>query len=222
MRGRGTKFNDFATCLDPRCPVLLLRHVKAFRLPHLFATVALAVGASACGYNEVVNKDQDVQAAWAEVQNQYQRRADLVPNLVSVVKGAADFEQETLQKVVEARSKVAGMKVDASVLDDPEAFRRFEQAQSQLSGALSRLLVTVERYPDLKASASFRDLQAQLEGTENRIAVARRRYIEAVSAYNKVVLNFPTMIGARLRNMDVRPNFEAAAPNADQAPKVEF
>jgi len=178
--------------------------------------------ATACGYNAVVNKDQDVQAAWAEVQNQYQRRADLVPNLVSVVKGAADFEKDTLTKVVEARSKVAGLNVDSSVLENPEAFRRFEKAQNQLSGALSRLLVTVERYPELKANSSFRDLQAQLEGTENRIAVARRRYIEAVSAYNKVVLNFPTMIGARLRGMDVRPTFEATAPNAEQAPKVEF
>lgn len=188
----------------------------------LLGVVALALSASACGYNEVVNRDQDVQAAWAEVENQYQRRADLVPNLVNTVKGAADFEKDTLQAVVEARSKVAGMKVDASVLDDPQAFKKFEQAQQQLSGALSRLLVTVERYPDLKANASFRDLQAQLEGTENRIAVARRRYIEAVSAYNKVVLNFPSMIGARLRGMDVRPTFEATAPNADQAPKVEF
>ena len=183
---------------------------------------ALAWFASACGYNEVVNRDQDVQASWAEVQNQYQRRADLVPNLVSTVKGAADFEKETLQAVVEARSNVAGIKVDASVLDDPQAFKKFEQAQSQLSGALSRLLVTVERYPDLKANASFRDLQAQLEGTENRIAVARRRYIDSVSTYNKVVLNFPSMIGARLRDMDVRPTFEATAPNADQAPQVEF
>jgi len=202
--------------------VLWVPVVKYARLPRLLAVLGLATAASACGYNEVVNKDQDVQAAWAEVQNQYQRRADLVPNLVNVVKGAADFEQETLQKVVEARSNVAGMKVDASVLENPEAFRKFEQAQGQLSGALSRLLVTVERYPELKANASFRDLQAQLEGTENRIAVARRRYIESVSAYNKVVLNFPSMIGARIRGMDVRPNFEATAPNADQAPKVEF
>lgn len=187
-------------------------------LPALVLFAASAVG---CGYNAVVERDQDVQAAWAEVQNQYQRRADLIPNLVNVVKGSADFEQETLQKVVEARSQVAGMKVDKSVLDDPQAFRKFEQAQSQLSGALSRLLVTVERYPDLKASSAFRDLQAQLEGTENRIAVARKRYIEAVSSYNKVVLTFPTMIGANLRGMDVRPTFEASS-GSDQPPKVEF
>ena len=188
----------------------------------MLASVAVAGLATGCGFNTVVDRDQDVQAAWGQVQNQYQRRADLVPNLVNVVKGSAKFEQETLTAVVEARSKVAGMKVDKSVLDDPAAFKKFEQAQQQLGGALSRLLVSVERYPDLKASASFRDLQVQLEGTENRIAVARKRYIGAVSEYNKVVLRFPSMIGAKLRGMDVRPSFEATAPNADQAPKVEF
>lgn len=182
----------------------------------------MATAASGCGYNTVIDRDQEVQAAWAEVQNQYQRRADLVPNLVNVVKGSAQFEQDTLTAVVEARSKVAGLKVDKTVLDDPAAFKKFEQAQSQLSGALSRLLVSVERYPDLKASQAFRDLSAQLEGTENRIAVARRRYIERVAEYNKVVLRFPSMIGAKLRGMDVRPTFEATASNADEAPKVEF
>jgi LemA protein len=187
-----------------------------------WAVLLLAGTTASCGFNTVVDRDQDVQAAWAEVQNQYQRRADLVPNLVNVVKGSADFEKETLSAVVEARSNVAGLKVDKSVLDDPNAFRKFEQAQSQLSGALSRLLVTVERYPDLKASQAFRDLSVQLEGTENRIAVARRRYIEAVSAYNKVVLRFPSMIGAQLRGMSVRPTFEATAENAEEAPKVEF
>ncbi len=183
---------------------------------------ALATIASGCGYNAVIDKDQAVQASWAEVQNQYQRRADLVPNLVNVVKGSAKFEQDTLTAVVEARSKVAGLKVDKSVLDDPAAFKRFEESQKQLGGALSRLLVSVERYPDLKASQSFRDLSAQLEGTENRIAVARRRYIESVAAYNAVVLKFPTMIGAKLRGMDVRPTFQATTENADKAPKVEF
>lgn len=194
--------------------------MKTLRL--FSAVLAVGVLASGCGYNEVVDRDQGVQAAWAEVQNQYQRRADLIPNLVNVVKGSAKFEQETLTAVVEARSKVAGMKVDKTVLDDPNAFKKFEQAQQQLSGALSRLLVTVERYPDLKASQAFRDLNVQLEGTENRISVARRRYIEQVAEYNKVVLRFPTMIGARLRGMDVRPTFEATTENADKAPKVEF
>lgn len=175
-----------------------------------------------CGFNKVVELDQDVQAAWAEVENQYQRRADLVPNLVEVVKGAADFEKDTLQGVVEARSQVAGMKVDKTVLDDPQAFERFEKAQAQLSGALSRLMVVVEKYPDLKATQAFRDLSAQLEGTENRIAVARRRYIESVAGYNKVVLTFPTMIGAKMRSMDVRPTFKAITEGAENAPKVSF
>ncbi|MEO1232323.1 MAG: LemA family protein [Myxococcota bacterium] len=142
--------------------------------------------------------------------------------MVNVVKGAADFEKETLEAVVKARSEAAGIKIDKSVLDDPQAFQKFEASQQQLSSALSRLLVTVERYPELKATQAFRDLSVQLEGTENRIAVARRRYIEAVSTYNKVVLTFPSMIGAQLRGMDVRPTFQASSPNADQAPKVEF
>lgn len=196
--------------------------MSADYLRRLGILFAIAAAAPACGYNEVAIKDQDVLAAWAEIQNQYQRRADLIPNLVNVVKGSAEFERETLEAVVKARSEVAGMKVDKSVLDDPQAFKKFEASQQQLSGALSRLLVTVERYPDLKASQAFRDLSVQLEGTENRIAVARRRYIESVSAYNKVVVTFPSMIGAQLRGMTVRPTFEASAPNADQAPKVEF
>jgi LemA protein len=191
------------------------------RLPSRLCLL-LPLSLSACGFNAVVELDEDVKGAWSEVQNQYQRRADLVPNLVNVVKGSANFEKDTLTAVVEARSKVAGMKVDASVLDNPEAFKRFEQAQTQLSGALSRLLVSVERYPDLKASAAFLDLNAQLEGTENRITVARRRYIQVVAEYNKVVLKFPTMIGASLRGKAVRPNFEATVENADKAPKVEF
>lgn len=192
---------------------------------HLPLIASLALGAAAltgCGFNAVVELDQDVQAAWAEVENQYQRRADLVPNLVEVVKGAADFEKDTLQGVVEARSQVAGMKVDKTVLDDPQAFERFEKAQAQLSGALSRLMVVVEKYPDLKATQAFRDLSAQLEGTENRIAVARRRYIEAVASYNKVVLSFPTMIGAKMRSMDTRPTFKAITEGAENAPKVSF
>lgn len=208
--------------LDSGRTVLCFPTVIMKDLRFLSAAVAATALATGCGYNTVIDRDQEVQAAWAEVQNQYQRRADLVPNLVNVVKGSATFERETLTAVVEARSQVAGMKVDKSVLDDPNAFKKFEQAQKKLSGALSRLLVTVERYPDLKASQAFRDLSAQLEGTENRIAVARRRYIGRVADYNKVVLRFPSMIGARLRSMDVRPTFEATTQNADQAPKVEF
>jgi len=182
----------------------------------------VAIGLTACGYNAVIDRDEEVKAAWAEVQNQYQRRADLIPNLVSTVKGAADFEKTTLQQVVQARAKVGQMNVDASVIDDPQKFKAFEQAQGALSSALSRLLVVAERYPELKATQSFRDLQVQLEGTENRIAVARRRYITAVAEYNKVVLRFPTSIGASLRNKKERPTFEATVANADKPPEVKF
>jgi LemA protein len=189
-------------------------------MPRFVALGALVVLVG-CGYNEVIERDEDVKGAWAEVENQYKRRSDLVPNLVNVVKGSASFEQETLTKVVEARSKVAGLKVDQSVIDDPERLRKFEEAQSQLSGALSRLLVVSEQYPDLKASASFRDLQAQLEGTENRIAVARRRFIDAVAAYNKTVQLFPSSLGAKMRGKDVRPTFQGA-PGAENPPEVKF
>jgi len=175
-----------------------------------------------CGYNDVIDRDEGVKAGWAEVENQYQRRADLVPNLVRVVQGAANFEKSTLQNVVEARAKVGSMKVDSSIIDDPEKLKKFEQAQGQLSGALSRLLVVSEQYPELKATAAFRDLQVQLEGTENRIAVARRRYIETVAEYNMTVLRFPTSIGASMRGKKERPTFSATAPGADKAPEVKF
>jgi LemA protein len=180
-----------------------------------------AVSLGGCGYNSVIDQDEAVKAGWAEVQNQYQRRADLVPNLVKTVKGSADFESSTLEKVVEARAKVGQMKIDSSVIDDPEKLKQFEQAQGQLSSALSRLLVVSEQYPQLRASEAFRDLQAQLEGTENRIAVARKRYIESVAEYNKVVLRFPTSIGASMRGKSERPTF-SATPGADKAPEVQF
>ncbi len=174
-----------------------------------------------CGYNEVVERDEDVKANWAEVQNQYKRRADLVPSLVKIVQGAASFEQETLKQVVEARASVAGVKVDASTIDDPQKLAAFEAAQAKLSGALSRLLVVSENYPDLKASGAFRDLQAQLEGTENRIAVARGRYIAAVAEYNKVVLRFPSSIGASMRNKHERPTFAGSAAD-EKPPEIKF
>lgn len=177
--------------------------------------------ASGCGYNEVIERDQAVKGAWAEVQNQYQRRADLVPNLVNIVKGSANFEKETLQKVVEARASVGSIKVDSSIVDDPSKLAKFEQAQSQLSGALSRLMVVSEQYPDLKASAQFRDLQAQIEGTENRIAVARKRYIEEVATYNTVVLTFPSSIGAGMRGKKERPTFQGDPAN-EKPPEVKF
>jgi LemA protein len=188
----------------------------------LAVTVALlATVMVGCGYNDVIDRDEAVKASWAEVQNQYKRRSDLVPNLVKTVKGAAQFEQDTLQKVVEARSKVASMQVDSSVIDNPEKLKQFEQAQGQLSGALSRLLVVSEKYPDLKATEGFRDLQAQLEGTENRIAVARKRYIDEVASYNVVVQRFPTSLGAKARGMGVRPTFEGT-PGQENPPQVDL
>ena len=194
-----------------------MRH--ALRFSVFAATLLLAAGG--CGYNEVIDRDEAVKGAWAEVQNQYKRRADLIPSLVKVVQGAANFEQETLKQVVEARASVAGIKVDASVIDDPQKLAAFEAAQAKLSGALSRLLVVSENYPDLKASAAFRDLQAQLEGTENRIAVARGRYIESVAEYNKVVLRFPTSIGASMRGKTERPTFTGDPAN-EKPPEINL
>jgi LemA protein len=184
--------------------------------------LVLGLAVPGCGYNRIQGADEAVKAAWAEVSNQYQRRADLVPNLVATVKGSADFERATLEAVVEARARATSIAATPELVNDPEAFRRFEAAQGELSSALSRLLVTVERYPDLKASAGFRDLQAQLEGTENRIAVARNRYIEAVAEYNKLVRYFPTNLTARfLLGAELRPSFEARA-GAEQPPAVKF
>jgi len=186
----------------------------------LWLALFVMVSAS-CGYNEVIERDEDVKASWSEVQNQYKRRADLVPNLVKTVQGAANFERDTLQKVVEARASVGKVNVDASTIDDPQKLAEFEAAQAKLSGALSRLLVVSEAYPDLKSNASFRDLQAQLEGTENRITVARRRYIESVAEYNKVVLRFPSSIGASMRGKRERPTFQGN-PADEKAPEVAF
>ncbi|OGQ16023.1 MAG: hypothetical protein A2138_03600 [Deltaproteobacteria bacterium RBG_16_71_12] len=187
--------------------------------PTLALCAALVTG---CGFNTVVAEDEQVKAAWAEVQSQYQRRADLVPNLVETVKGAANFEQSVLTNVVEARAKATAITVDASIIDDPAKLKAFEEAQSRLSGALGRLLAVSESYPDLKASAAFRDLMVQLEGTENRITVARGRYIAAVAGYNTTVQTFPTMCGAGLRGKKVRPTFTATTPGAETAPKVQF
>jgi LemA protein len=198
---------------------------KVSRVFGIIVALALAIGVAAplsgCGYNDVITLDENVKASWAEVENQYKRRADLVPNLVSVVKGAGNFEQDTLTKVIEARSKVAGLKVDASTIDDPEKLKKFEAAQNELSGSLSRLLVISEQYPQLKATDAYRDLQSQLEGTENRIAVARKRYIESVADYNGLVQRFPTSIGASMRGRKVRPTFEAA-PGSDKPPEVKL
>jgi LemA protein len=208
-----TRLSRWLAAFDPR---------RAFRLVSgLLLAVTLSISLAGCGYNEVIDRDEAVKASWAEVQNQYKRRSDLVPNLVNVVKGAGQFEQDTLTKVVEARSKVAGLKVDSSTIDDPEKLKKFEAAQNELGGSLSRLLVVAEQYPQLKATDSYRDLQSQLEGTENRIAVARKRYIETVAEYNALVQKFPTSIGASMRHKAVRPTFEAA-PGAENAPEVKF
>ena len=176
-----------------------------------------------CGYNDLQGLDENVKAAWSEVQNQYQRRADLIPNLVNVVKGYAAHERETLEAVTEARAKVGSVQVTPQTLNDPQAFQKFEAAQAGLSSALSRLMVVVERYPDLKANQNFLDLQSQLEGTENRITVARKRYIDAVNEYNKMVRYFPTNLTAKyLLHLDVRPNFTSTSPGAETPPEVKF
>lgn len=185
--------------------------------------VILSFTLFSCGYNSLQGLDEDVKASWAEVENQYQRRADLIPNLVATVQGYAKQERETLEAVTKARAEATQTKLDASTLSDPKAFERFEQAQGQLSSALSRLLVVVEKYPDLKSNQNFLDLQHQLEGSENRIALARRRYIETVSEYNKQVRFFPTNLTAKfLLGMQPRETFKATTPDAQKAPEVKF
>jgi LemA protein len=178
---------------------------------------------SGCGINNIPTYDEAVKAAWGQVENQYQRRADLVPNLVNTVKGYASHESETLQAVVEARAKVAQMNVSPDILTDPTAFKAFEDNQAALSSALSRLMVVVERYPDLKANQNFLQLQSQLEGTENRISVARRDYIAAVQRYNTELRTFPGRIwhSVLYSDMTVKESF-TAQPIASEAPKVEF
>ena len=186
----------------------------------VIVVIALILGVSGVGsYNRLVDLDEGVDNAWSQVENVYQRRADLIPNLVATVKGAADFEQDTLTKVVEARAKVGQVSFDQA--PDASQLKQFEAAQSELSSALSRLLVVVERYPELKATEAFRDLQSQLEGTENRITVERKRFNDATMAYNKVRRRFPTILLANIMGFDDKPYFEASE-GADQPPKVEF
>jgi LemA protein len=190
----------------------------------LGALVVVAAVVSGCGINTIPTYDEQVKAAWGQVQNQYQRRADLVPNLVATVQGYAVHEKETLQAVVEARAKVSQMNVSPEILSDPAAFKTFEQNQAQLTSALSKLMVVVEAYPDLKANQNFLQLQSQLEGTENRISVARRDYIAAVQRYNTEIRTFPGRIWHALmyRDMKVRESFEATSPGAETAPVVKF
>jgi LemA protein len=178
----------------------------------LSACLALltAVVLTGCGYNDFQRLDEQTKAAWSEVLNQYQRRADLIPNIVNTVKGEANFEQETLTKVVEARAKATSIQVSPETLNNPEAFSRFQQAQGELSSALSRLLVVTENYPNLKANQGFQDLRVQLEGTENRITVARNRYIKAVAEYNVLARSFPSNLTAMIFSYPVKPTFTVA------------
>jgi LemA protein len=184
--------------------------------------VALVLGVSGIGqYNSLVQLSQAVDAQWSQVENVYQRRADLIPNLVAAVKGAAEFERGTLEAVTQARASVGRMQMPANLPNDPEAFARFEQAQGQLGNALSRLMVVVERYPDLKANQNFRDLQAQLEGTENRITVERMRFNEQAQAYNTHRNQFPARVFASLMGFKDKAYFKASA-GAEKPPEVNF
>jgi len=187
-----------------------------FRLAFLFAVLAGLL--SGCGYNQIQVNDEAVNAAWSEVLNQYKRRADLIPNLVSVVQGYAAHEKEVLTRVTEARASVAGLKATPELMNDPAAFAKFQQAQGELGSALARLLVVAENYPQLKADANFRDLQAQVEGTENRIAVARKRYIEAVQAYNVGVRTFPNNLTAMLFGYQTKASFAVEDEKTIAAP----
>jgi LemA protein len=189
----------------------------------IFAAALLALTVSGCGYNTIQSADEQVKAAWSEVLNQYQRRADLVPNLVETVKAFAKQEMDVLTRVTEARSRVGSIQATPELVDNPEAFQRFVQAQGELTSALSRLLVVAENYPQLKSDANFRDLQAQLEGTENRTAVARNRYIKAVESYNVTVRQFPTNLTAMAFGYKPKPNFTVENEREiSKAPKVDF
>jgi LemA protein len=190
----------------------------------ILPAVVISVGLASCGYNDLQGLDEDTKAAWSEVVNQYQRRADLIPNLVATVKGYAAHEKETLEGVVEARAKATSIQVTPEMLRDQAAFEQFQKAQAGLSSALGRLIAVAENYPNLKADQNFRDLQSQLEGTENRIAVARKRYIDRVAEFNKMVRYFPTNLTAKLLlHMEEKPNFTVADEKAvEKPPEVKF
>ena len=185
----------------------------------LLATLTL----TGCGYNQIQSQDEQITSSWAEVLNQYQRRADLIPNLVSTVKGEAKFEQDTLTKVVDARAKATSIQATPELINNPVAFQKFQQAQGQLTSALSRLLVVSENYPSLRANQGFRDLQAQLEGTENRITVARNRYIQSVQAYNVTIRSFPSNLTAMLFGYKPKANFTVEnEKDISKPPSVTF
>jgi len=192
----------------------------AVRLVLLMLVSSLFAG---CGYNSLQKLDEEVKAQWSEVLNQYQRRADLVPNLVNTVKGAVTAEKDILDSVINARSKATSIQATPELINDPAAFQKWQAAQGELSSALSRLMLVVERYPDLKSISGFADLRAQLEGTENRIAVARKRYIEAVQTYNTTVRSFPTNLTAKMFGHQLRPNFTVEnEAEISRAPTVDF
>jgi LemA protein len=194
------------------------------RACHLACVALLAWGLSGCGYNSLQKQDEDVKAAWSEVTNQYQRRADLIPNLVKTVKGYANQEQQVLIGVTEARAKAAGsIQLTPELLNNPEAFAKFQAAQGQLSASLKSLFAVAEAYPDLKSNENFRDLQVQLEGTENRITIARQRYIDTVRGFNTTVRSFPTNLTARMFDFAVKPTFTVAnEPTISAPPSVDF
>jgi len=189
----------------------------------LALALLLVVSLSGCGYNSLQSGDEEIKSSWSEVLNRYQRRADLVPNLVETVKSYASHEEKVFTEVAEARAKVGSMQISPELLNDEAAFARFQQAQASMSGALSRLMAVAENYPQLQAQAGFRDLQAQLEGTENRITVARKRYIDSVKSYNITVRSFPSNLTAMMFGHTVKPNFAVENEQAiSQAPKVNF
>jgi LemA protein len=194
--------------------------MKLLRAVALFLVIATLSG---CGYNAIQREDESVKAAWSEVLNQYQRRADLVPNLVNTVKGYASHEERVLTEVTNARAKVGSIQATADLANDPAALAKFQAAQGELTSSLSRLLVVSENYPQLKADGSFRDLQAQLEGTENRVAVARNRYVAAVQSYNVLIRSFPNNLTAKVMGYQIKPNFTVENEKAiSTAPTVDF
>jgi LemA protein len=198
--------------------------ILKFKRGALIAAIGISsLSLSGCGYNEFQQLDEQVGASWAEVLSQYQRRADLIPNIVNTVKGEANFEQETLTQVIEARSRATSIQVTPELANDPEALKKFQAAQGQVSSALSRLLVVSENYPNLKANQGFQDLRVQLEGTENRITVARNRYIKTVAAYNVHARSFPSNLTAKVMGYEVKPNFTVENESTIKvAPTVSF
>ncbi|CAJ0744062.1 MULTISPECIES: LemA family protein [Ralstonia] len=206
-------------------PALTFRSTRFSVLRWLALSLAVLAAPflSACGYNDFQAKDEATKAAWAEVVNQYQRRADLIPNLVNTVKGYASHEKDTLEAVTKARAAATSFQITPEVLNDPAAFQKFQQVQGELSSALSRLMAVSENYPQLKADQSFRDLQSQLEGTENRITVARQRYIKSVQEYNVLARSFPTNLTAKVMGYQVKPNFTVENEKGiSTAPAVKF